>query len=103
MKTINTLLLGAAITALPLYAQQTSLAVKRHQNDVVHYQVSIEGGDTGKVTGVNIVFNSPKGVPANQPVSQIVSVAHAGSLLPLLTFGSAPRQYQTISQMGTTD
>jgi hypothetical protein len=66
MKPIGTLLIGAAIAALPLYAQQAQPSVKRHQQEIVHYQVRLEGGDISKITTVNIVFNTQKAVAPDQ-------------------------------------
>jgi hypothetical protein len=62
MKKLGMWLIAVTLGALPIYAQSP----KRHQQDIVHYQVSLEGGEISKVTGVGISFNSPSPAPPNQ-------------------------------------
>jgi hypothetical protein len=52
MKSAILCLLVAALSVLPLHAQQS--AIKRHPGEHLHYTVSIADGDINKITGVQV-------------------------------------------------
>lgn len=68
MKILGTLLIGAAIAALPLYAQQPPQpAVKRHPGEHLHYNVKLPDGSIDKVTNVSINLNTSTPAGPTQP------------------------------------
>jgi hypothetical protein len=50
-----------------LYSQQSQPSTIRHPDDILRYQITLEGGDADKVDTITIGFDSTEGVPANQP------------------------------------
>ena len=69
MKTMRAVLIGAAITVLPLYAQQVP-SVKRHPNEHLHYNVTLIGGEIDKVVHVSMNLNTKSEEAPNQAGSQ---------------------------------
>lgn len=65
MKTVGILVVGIALTALPLYGQQPS--VKRHPGEHLRYNVTLSDGDIGKVSGVQVHLKTSATAPPNQP------------------------------------
>jgi hypothetical protein len=62
MKTAAMLLIVITVVAFPLYGQH----VTRHPGDILHYKVSVEGGDIDKITNVTINFWSGTPISPNQ-------------------------------------
>jgi hypothetical protein len=66
MKTPALCLLGAALSILPLYAQQ-QVSVNRHPGEHLHYNVTLTDGDTNKVATVSVVLKTVSPQSPNQP------------------------------------
>jgi hypothetical protein len=65
---LRTLLTGMALAVFPLYGQQPS--VKRHQGEHLHYKVTFQDGDIGKIVAVNVSLRSSTAAPPTQPNAQ---------------------------------
>jgi hypothetical protein len=62
-KTLKTILLAGTLLGLGIAQAQS---VKRHPGDVLHYRVTVEGGDIDKITSVALNFWSGTPIPQNQ-------------------------------------
>ena len=70
MKTIGTLLAAIALTVLPLHGQ-----VVRHQNDHLHYTVTLIDGDISKITKVSVNLKTA----APEVPNQLGAIAQFGT------------------------